>query len=83
VIQIGADPADGIVTRQVALLERVVHACFEESSYFASNDGSMEQTIAVALHWTVIELTHACGALVVSGAYSAVPIVCAHFWKRR
>jgi Family of unknown function (DUF5677) len=73
--KISAEIEDDIVARQVDLLERVVNACFDESSRFEQNDGSMAQAISVSLHWTVIELTHACSTLVVNGAYSAVPIV--------
>ena len=66
---------DEIVQRQVQLLERVVHACLAEASRFTVNPDSLAQEIAVALHGTIVELAHACGALVLSDDFSSIPIV--------
>jgi len=66
---------DLVVRRQVQLLERVVDTCLAETSRFSFRDDPFAQMVALALHGTIIELAHGCGALVQSTDYMCIPIL--------
>jgi hypothetical protein len=71
-----ADPqTDELVQRQVRLLERVIDTCLIETSKLSFDPDSLPQMVAVALHGTILELAHACGSLVQSTDYAAIPIL--------
>lgn len=66
---------DQIIQQQIDLLGRVVGTCLDQATRFSVSPDSPAQSVAVGLHGTIVELAHACGALVLSEDFSSIPIV--------